>query len=371
MASTKRKIIDKTTDAKKKNITVTPEKTKDPIIIWYYRLQDGSSIVCNDIAEVMLYQEEYDNVIQDRFTFTSQADYDKFLLEEEETKKNNQQKKKEEQQNNKKPKLDTIAQEKAKALAKKVIQYRERNKPKNRLELYYRAVPMSTKAIVVVHYMNMRSQHLFYAKPKNLHENTKSFITELNSDEINIPNDNVVRNMILNMTHYRMRNPDSGPDSVMKTYGKTNNDNNNNNNNNSRKSYDEEVTVTELDMPNTIIKSLEDEDTYIREKLLIFGKTLLTIQGSDAFKEVLLDQLTEKITKWMYGDNHTNVRFTFQQWCDSADIHIERIQNLNTYITLEDAKDIKIKMANHRCTPRYRNVTNDVTNDEKLNNALH
>ena len=326
----------------KKDTVVTPEKEKNPAVIWYYRLQDGSNIVCNDMTEVMMYEEEYDNVIEKKFTFSNKADYDKFLVEENQ-RKEKLDKEIKGKQSNKKPKLDTEAQEKAKALARKVINVRERNKPRNKLELYYRAIPMCTKAIVIVHYMNMRSQHLFYAKPKNLHDNTKTFVTELDYDVLNIPKDDVVHNMILNMTHYRMRNPDSGPDSVVKNYSKVN----------KGKYYEEEVTVTELDIPSTIA-SLKEEDTYIKGKLQLFGKTLLTVQGSDAFKEVLVDQLIENITKWMYGDDETQIRFTFQQWCDCAEIQMERINNINTYITLEDAKKIKMMMANHRCTPRYR-----------------
>lgn len=350
--TTRRKTPEKNMDKEnniKKDTIVTPEKKKGPIIIWYYRLQDGSSIVCNDMTEVMLYEEEYDNVIEKKFTFSDKADYDNFLVQEKQRKEKIERETKG-KRSNKKPKIDTQAQEKARALAKKVINVRERNKPKNKLELYYRAIPMCTKAIVIVHYMNMRAQHLFYAKPKNLHENTKTFVTELDYDVLNIPKDDVVHNMILNMTHYRMRNPDSGPDSVMKTYSKIN----------KGKYYEEEITVTELDIPLTIV-SLEEEDTYIKNKLQLFGKTLLLIQGSDAFKEVLIDQLVENITKWMYGDDETPIKFTFQQWCDCAEIQVERIKNINTYITLEDAKKIKMMMANHRCTPRYHIDTPEVT----------
>lgn len=348
----KRKENDKTNNIKMTEETcqaITPEKkikilktnTNDvSIIVWHYILQDGTTLVCRNFDEALLYEQEYEQIIDERHCFETEEEYKTFLeLNPQNTKLAIDAKAKEEIKNAK-----AAAKDKANALAQRIIQNRERNKPKNRFHLLYRTVPMCTKAYIILRYVNIKGQHLFYAKPRNLIDCTKSYLDEVGNEELTVDSDETVTSMINKMTHYRMRDHDSAPDSVMVTINKGNG-----------KRYEEELAVTEMDIPNCII-SQEEEDTYIHNKLRLFGQTILELQATESFKLVLQKELHENIFKWMYGGPGTDVKFTFQMWCQHADIEIEKCENFNTWITLEDANKLKMLMLQNRCPPRYRQL---------------
>ena len=302
------------------------------IVAWYFALKDGNFITCKTNEEATFYSSEYENLITDQQTFTDEADYSTFMKKQQSTDKNENDKKK-------KTKAEKEqAKKKARLLAADIIETAKQNKPKNKLLIVYKAIPVCTKVIVVVNYLNMRAQHLFYAKPRNLHDYTKNYLEKAGYSEIDINRDDTVVDMIKNMAHYRQRNPDAGPDSIVVTINKING-----------RKYEEELTVTELDIPPSVT-TREEEQQFLTEKLTLFGQTLLQIQATETFKEIMIEVLPEGLTKWMYGKD---AKYSFTEWCQTAEISVERCNNLNTWITLEDANKLKMKMAQHRCLPRY------------------
>lgn len=323
-----------------------PDNKRIKITIWHYTLNDESTHVCRDEFEAEYFGTEYENVIQDVRTFQTDKEYMKFLAS---TKKNSTTTK--EKANKQVEKINIRSKEKA----KKIIEDREKHKPKPKLQLLYKTNPFCTKAFVIVLYMAPKGTPLFYAKPKNLNENTKSYIRELGYDDIGVQRDQSVEDMIFKMTHYRLRDHDSGPDSIVTTLNKKNN-----------KKYQEEVTVTELDIPSDI-HSLTEEKLYIENKLKLFADTIVKLQKTDTFKCVLENDLHENIFKWMY-----EVTYTFNDWLRDAVIEIEECTNLNSYITLEDVNKIKLIMAQNMCKPRYPPITPTTTpiKPEKSNASI-
>jgi hypothetical protein len=316
---------------------VSPLKKKriiknENVVAWYFILKDGNNITCKTKEEADFYVSEYENLITDTHTFTTEDEYCNFL---------HQHNSNDITENNKKTKTKIekeTAKKNARKLAADIIRNAKHNKPKNKLLIAYKAIPVSTKVIVVVAYFNMNAKHLFYAKPRNLHDYTKNYLTTAEYTEIKVERDEIVVGMINNMLGYRQRNPDDGPDSVVVTINKATN-----------RKYEEEMTVTELDIPPYILTK-EEEQRFLQDKLHLLGRTLLQIQATETFKEIMIEVLPERLTRWMYG---RDAKYTFTEWCQTAEISVEPCNNLNKWITLEDANKLRLKMAQHRCPPRY------------------
>ena len=136
--------------------TITPEKKSKTkcksdtpetyINIQHYILLDGTSLVCRNFDEALLYEQEYEQVIDKRHCFATEEEYNNFLeANPEKCKLAIETKTKEEIKNAK-----AMAKNKAKALADRIIKNRERNKQKKRFHLLYRTVPMCTKAYIII-----------------------------------------------------------------------------------------------------------------------------------------------------------------------------------------------------------------------------
>ena len=306
-----------------------PSDDRDPkrqkVSIWHFELSDGSTSVSRDDNEAYVLMAEFGDMLKSHETFTTEEDYTAFLERQKANAQRNPP-------NKHTPVMNPVAH----SNANEVLANYHKYKAKNKLKMLFRTLPISTIATVIVQFLDIKGRSLFYAKPRNLIPYAKSYFHSVGWREIPFTEDPIVREMIDNMGHAKVRDPDGPPIKVLATKTKRGN------------YIDEETTITELRLPDSKIDSMEKEDEHIRKYLKLCGESILAAFATDSFKVVMENAMSTATFEWMH-----NKGFTFQHWCQQAEIEVERINNINTYVVLDDANKIKKRMLENKCPMRY------------------
>ena len=303
------------------------EPKQQKIEIWYFELEDGTATTLRSYSEATYFLDEYDQSVKLQKQFSSEKEYKAYLI---------QRKMQKTRHSPNGCNQNTAVDPDTKDRADKILANYEKYKAKNKLQLKFKSIPISNLVIVLPQFMDIRGKPLFYAKPRNLTPYAKSYFDTEGWNEISVSEDPVVKHMINNLSHAKVRDPDGPPDKVLATKTKRGN------------FIEEETMVTELFLPESGMNAIETEDEYVRKHLKLFGESILAAFATDTFKCVMYNGMTDATFEWMYKKS-----FTFQQWCQEATIEMERIDNLNTYIVLEDSNRLKRRMLNYKCSMRY------------------
>ena len=213
------------------------------------------------------------------------------------------------------------------ALSEAIASLHEK-KPRNRIKLLYKTNSTSHACIIIIQCLNAEGKPQWNVKPDILSDPIKMFPEKFNTDAtvIDVVNDYIIGNCFHHITHRVVRDLTGGPDTPM-TVKWVSPDKSRTVN------YDTYVLTTWFTIPVENINNKEEEDAFIKSKLITFAKSLKNVLTSNLFEKLHQANCPkEPIWNAINGTKKPG-SVTFKDFIRDSTIEIGLCENLNRYVT--------------------------------------
>jgi len=337
-APKKQKTADKTKtsnkSAQKQAGTVTPEKKKDKKKYWVLEFKNGTHKTFSNRAQITVYQHEFGDDDGNIREFKTAAEYHSYV-----GLKNVQIKEE--------PEESVVMTDKDVEEAAKINEYRKKNAPMNRIEIYTKTNKMTKAVLVIIYHKDKSGQLMWLHKASHLASNMNAYVSIKSTG---LP---TVDYILKHLDTIPLRDNSGDVNAIAFKQSKGGN----------KQKFDEYIPYSHFLLPLEELSNQEEEDQYIADVCTQLGEQLKSIQQSPVYYQILGDTvkeysetLWEKMTKPGRGP-------TFLQYINSCTIKISKAENLNRHTTANKTTGL-IEILRKHSTQNLK-YTNESDNDSE------